>query len=174
MKTLEQLFKYSKPVIRPFVYASEGVAGDVPLMWDAYKKGLFDDIPEDYSMQQFFELTEAMSEEIFETWVLEDKVRGEVVPVGIVLCKTDGWQLEPHIFYFENTTTKIKLRTFAAFLKKTKYRKDIGACIAKVDKSTVKLTNVIEKMGLLKYVGKIWGGRPDGNDYIYSIRCGRR
>ena len=174
MKTIDQLFKYSRPVIRPFVYAGDGVAGDIPIAWDAYKKGLFADLPEDYSMEQFLELSEAMADEVFETWIVEDKVKGEMVPVGVVFCKSDGWQFEPHVTYFDNATTKIKLRTYAAFLKKTKYRKDIGACVAKVDKNTIKLTNVIEKMGLLKYVGKIWGGRPDGNDYIYSIRCNRR
>ena len=174
MKTIDQLFKYSRPIIRPFVYAGNGMAGDVPIAWDAYKKGLFDDLPEDYSMEQFLELTENMADEIFETWIVEDKVGGEMVPVGVVFCKCDGWQFEPHVTYFENATPKIKLRTYAAFLKKTKYRKDIGACVAKVDKNTIKLANVIEKMGLLKYVGKIWGGRPGGNDYIYSIRCSRR
>jgi hypothetical protein len=174
MKTINQLFKYSRPVIRPLVYAHDGIAGDVPLLWDAYKKGLFPDLPEDYEISEFYALTESMGEEIFETWIVEDKVRGEVVPVGVVFCKCDGWQFEPHVTYFDNATVKIKLRTYAAFLKKTKYRKDIGACVARVPKNTIKLANAIEKMGLLKYVGKIWGGRPDGNDYIYSIRCSRR
>ena len=174
MKLIEQLFKYSRPVIRKFEYYSDGKAGDVPIAWDAYKKGLLKDLPEDYTMEQFLELTESMDEEIFETWIIEDKVHGQVVPVAIVFCKTDGWQFEPHVVYLENATPKIKLRTYAAFLKKTKYRKDIGAWVARVDRSTVKLTNVIEKMGLLKYVGKIWGGRPNGNDYIYSVRCNKR
>ena len=174
MKAIDQLFKYSRPVIRPFVYAGNGIAGDIPVLWDAYKKGLFDDLPNDYSMEQFVELSETLRDELFETWIVEDKVKGEMVPVGVVFCKCDGWQFEPHVTYFENATMKIKLRTYAAFMKKTKYRKDIGACVARVPKNTIRLANAIEKMGLLKYVGKIWGGRPGGNDYIYSIRCSRR
>ena len=62
-----------------------------------------------------------------------------------------------------------------AFLKKTKYRKDIGACLIRVEKKMTNLCNKLEEMKLLEYVGKIWGGSPSGNQYLYSIRCsGRR
>ena len=167
------LFKYSKPIIRHFNPISEDNPGDVPYIWDAYKKGIFD-LPEDLTMDEFVEFTDAFQQEIEEMKIIEDKVDGEVVPVGLIVGKNDGWLLEPHVLWFGNATPRIKYRVWVGFLKNTKYRKDIGACLIRVAKKDVDFTNRLEKMGLVEYVGKVWGGRPSGNEYLYSIRCGRK
>ncbi len=170
----EQLFKSGKPVIRDFKFIEGTDAGDVPYLWDAYKKGVFKDVPEDLTMQEFAEYINDLQDYVQEVWMVEDKVGESMQPVAIVICKSDGWLLEPHVQYFDNATPKAIYRTYAAFMKKTKYRKDIGACLVRVEKNSVNLANRIEKMGLLQYVGKIWGGKPSGNEYLYSVRCKRR
>ncbi len=170
MNIAKQLFKHNKPIIREFGFGGS----DIPILWDAYKKGQLEEVPEELSMDQFMELCDEIHDHVYETWMIEDIVKGEMIPVAVVFCKSDGWQFEPHVVYFDTATTRIKLRTYVAFLKKTKYRKTIGVCVVKVPKDTLKLTNKVEEMGLLNYVGKIAGGRPNGNDYIYSVRCNRR
>lgn len=171
------IFKRTRPVIRPFKYPEGDDAGDLPIIWDAYKRGLFDDLPDDFSPAEFVELVEAVRESLFETYIVEDFVHDNLEPVAYLMLKSideKHWQIEPHVVYFENATPRIKLRTYVAFLKKTKYRKDVGACVVRVPKDTTKLANKVEEMGLLEYVGKIWGGRPGDNDYLYSLRCQRR
>jgi len=172
-KETHNLFKFSKPVIRPFE-APGDTAGDMPVVWDAYKKGTFKDMPTDLTMEEFLNFSLEMQREIAEMWIVEDKIGEDVVPIALIVCKNDGWVLEPHVQYFDNATPKTILRSYAGFMKKTKYRKDIGACLVRVEKNTLNLVNRIEKMGLLEYVGKIWGGRPSGNEYLYSVRCGRK
>ena len=179
MNPVKQLFKFSKPVIRNFEYPDleNGKAGDLPLLWDAYQRNQLPDMPENIDMQVFVEIAEEMRMQLFEVNVVEDKVGEEYQPIAFVFVKnasSDGWQIEPHVTYLDNATPRHKLRSYVAFLKKTKYRKDVGACVLRVNKETTKLANRAEKYGLVEYVGKIWGGRPDGNDYLYSVRCNRR
>ena len=168
------LFKHSKPIIRPFKFIKEGDLGDMPYLWDAYKKDLIEDLPKDISMEDFVGAIDEAQDIIQEMWTLEDKVKGTVKPIGVVTCKNDGWQLEPSVQYYDTATPRTVLRSYIAFLKKTKYRKDIGACVVKAEKKGINLANKAQKLGLLEYVGKVWGGRPSGNEYVYSVRCGRR
>lgn len=174
MSKTDRLFKNGKPVIRDFKFIEGDDAGDVPYIWDAYKKGLVDELPENLEMEDFIEFVELLLERSQEAQIVEDKVNGDMQPVAAVFCRSDGWQLEPHVQYFDNATPKSILRTYAAYLKKTKYRKDIGACLVRVGRDTVNLANRVEKLGLLQYVGKVWGGKPDGDEYLYSVRCKRR
>ena len=168
------LFKKNKPVIREFKTVSEGDPGDLPYLWDIYRKGKLVDLPENLTMEQFLETSETILELVSEAWVIEDFVDDVLKPVVFVFCKSDGWILEPYAIYLDNATPRSVLRTYVGFIKKTKYRKDIGACLVRVDKDSTKITNKIEEMGLLEYVGKVWGGAPHGNQYLYSVRCGRR
>ena len=167
------LFKNSKPIIRDFVPIGE-TAGDVPYIWDAYKKGIFGEIPDNLSMAEFIEFSNEFQLSIEEMNIVEDKINGEVVPVGLIVAKNNGWVLEPHILWFDNVTKKAVYRIWVGFLKKTKYRTDIGACLIRVEKQDRNFLNHLETMGLIEYVGKIWGGRPHGNEYLYSVRCGRK
>ena len=167
------LFKHSKPIIRPFEQVGETV-GDIPYIWDAYQKGLFEDMQTGLTMEEFLDFANDIVGEVEEIWIVEDKINGEMVPIAIVLCRNDGWLLEPHVQYFDNATPRSILRSYVGFMKKTKYRKDIGACLVRGEKKNLTLLNRIEKMGLIEYVGKIWGGSPRGNQYLYSLRCGRK
>jgi len=177
MNPVKQLFKYSKPVIRKFEYPDleAGKSGDVPLLWDMYKTGQLEDMPDGIDMDTFLEIVKKMEETLFDANVVEDVVKGELQPIALVFVKNvNGWQVEPHVTYLDIATPRVKLRSYVAWMKKTKYRKDIGACLIRADKAATNLVNRVEKYGLVEYVGKIWGGRKDGNDYLYSVRCNRR
>lgn len=171
--TQKSLFSRGKPVIRPFKGVSEGDPGDIPYAWDAYLKGVFD-IPEGYQMGDFMTLAERLEEEVREFWIVEDWINGELKPVAFIVGEGD-WLLEPHVQFMPEVTPRIIYRVWVAFLKKCKYRKDIGACMVRCEKNIINLANRMVKLGLLEFVGKVWGGSPDGNLYLYSVRSyGRR
>lgn len=170
----KRLFKKNRPVIRPLEFYDGENAGDIPLLWDAYQQGILEGLPPGVTMEDFLEYTDEMNIQLPEAYIIEDYVNDELKPLGIVLCKSDGWQLEPHVIFLPGSTARTVLRAFTAFLKKTKYRKDIGACLVRVEKAGTAIANKMEECGLLEYVGKIWGGSPLGNQYLYSIRCQRR
>jgi len=171
---MNDLFKFNRPVIRKFKGINGEDAGDLPYIWAAYQDGCFDEIPEGLEMGAFVDFAEDIMNYVKETWIVEDYVNGSLLPVGFVVCKGTDWQLEPHVQYFTNASPRNILRTYVAFLKKTKYRKDIGACLVRVNDASKNLANRVERYGLLEYVGKVWNGLPTGNEYLYSIRCSRR
>lgn len=163
------LFKYSKPIIRRFEPVGE-TAGDVPYIWDAYQKGLIKDIPQDLGMEEFMEMANELYHSL-EMEIVEDNIHGEVVPIGLIYTKNNGCLIEPHVVWFDNATPRAIYRSYVGYLKRTRYRKDIRACLIRVDNRYTKFLNRLEKLRLVEYVGKIWGGRPEGNDYLYSVRC---
>lgn len=173
-KLEKRLFKHSKPVLRDLQPMSEDGPGDIPYLWDAYKKGMLHDVEEGMDMGQFVEWSQGLMEQIPKMWIVEDTIQDELSPVAIIFAGYDGWMLEPHVIHFDRATPRAILRTWVAFLKKTKYNKDVGACLIRVDKKNRALPNRMEKMGLLEWVGKVWGGKPDGNEYLYSMRCAAR
>ncbi len=183
MDLLQEIFKKDRPIIRPFIYPDGNNPGDLPYLWDCYRNGGMADLPENLEIAQFVAIAEILEEQTFETYMLEDNLKNpetgeeQYSPVGVIFVKSidfENWQIEPHVFFFRNATPRIKLRSWVAFMKKTKYRKDIGACVVRVNKEARDMANKVEQAGLIRYVGKIWAGRKDGNDYIYSVRCNRR
>lgn len=166
------LFKNNRPVLRKFVMPNDTNPGDLPYLWDAYQNGLLlDGDNTTMDMELFSGYIMNLLNKVQEVWMLEDFVKKEMTPVAIVLCGNDGWTLEPHVGYFQNATTRIKLRTYVAFLKKTKRRKNIGCCLMRVPQDTRLLCNRIEKMKIIQWVGRVWCGKSDGDEYIYSMRC---
>ena len=171
----EKLFAKSKPVLRHFEPMTQESAGDFPYLWDAYQRGLLVELPSDLDIESFTDYMIGLLDQIPEVWVVEDEVQGEIKPIAFVFCSHDGWIMEPHAVYFDYATPRNILRAYVAFLKKTKWRKDTGACLVRVDQKDRKFVNRIEQMKIgLEWVGKIWGGKPTGNEYLYSMRCSAR
>ena len=165
------LFKRNKPVLRTYVPITDKGAGDAPYLWDAYQKGLIKGTVEGMTMPDFAEYLYEIGQQIPELWIVEDYVKGELKPVAFIYASHDGWLMEPHVIHFDNSTKKIIYRTWVAFLSKMRRNKNTGACLLRLEKDSVNLANHLEKMGLIEWVGKIWGGRPSGNEYLYSMRC---
>ena len=167
------LFKRSKPVLRRYEPITSEGAGDAPYLWDAYQKGLLKETPENMSMADFSEWLFDATDRIPELWIVEDYVKGKLEPVAFIYAIHDGWLMEPHVVHFDNASPRIILRTWVAFLNKTRFSKHTGACLIRVEQDSVNLANKLEQMKILHWVGKIWCGRPDGNEYLYSMRCKR-
>jgi len=172
-KLAKQLFKYSRPIIRPFKLMTLEGPGDVPYLWDIYQKGILTEIPTGMSMEEFAEVSTDIVDNV-DVSTLEDRVDGEFKAIGFMVCRFNGWQIEPHVIFFDNATTRIKLRIWVAIIRKTKYSTKAGSCLIRVENDARKMANRIEKMGLLQYVGRVWGGCPSGNEYLYAMRCARR
>lgn len=168
------LFKRNKPVIRAYQPITDKSPGDAPYLWDAYQKGLLKDVEPNMSMADFAEWLYEVTQQIPALWMVEDYVKGELVPVAFIFAAHDGWTMEPHVVHFDTATPKIIYRTWVAFLKKTKWDKKTGACLLRLEKDSVLLANRLEQMKLIEWVGKVWGGRPSGNEYLYSMRCAAR
>jgi len=173
-KSMPDLFKKNKPVFRKFKDIEGQDAGDTPYLWDAYKSGCLDHFPKDLNMGKFLELMAIIFSRFQEHMIVEDYVDGKLVPIALLVAVNNGWLLEPHVQYFSNASKRCKLRTYVAFTKRTKYRKDIGACLYRVPHDTMIMTNRLEQYGLIEYVGKIYNGQPTGNEYLYSTKCKRR
>jgi hypothetical protein len=170
----KRLFKKNRPVIRKMGFIDEGNTEDSAFLWDLYCKGIMKDVPSDMNMEEFIELLDIIRDRTDEIYIIEDLIGGVYWPIAFVLARSNGWLLEPHVYYSDLATARHKMRSYVAFLKHTKYRKDLGACLVRVDKETTPLANKMEGIGLLEFVGKIWGGMPSGNEYLYSVRCQRR
>lgn len=168
------LFKRNKPVIREFIPLTDKSAGDAPYIWDAYQKGLLKGVELGMTMPDFAEYLYEITQQIPLLFIVEDYVRGELTPVAFIYAMHDGHLMEPHVVHFDNATPKIIYRTWVAFLKKTKWDKQTGACLLRLEKDSVNLANRLEQMKLIEWVGKVWGGRPEGNEYLYSMRCAAR
>lgn len=165
------LFKRNKPVLRNYIPVTNTGAGDAPYLWDAYLKGLLKGTEPGMSMADFSEYLYEISQQIPVLLIVEDYIKGELTPVAFIYAAHDGWLMEPHVVHFDNATPKIIYRTWVAFLKKMKWDKKTGSCLLRLEKDSVLLANRLEKMRLIEWVGKIWGGRPTGNEYLYSMRC---
>ncbi|MGI9317949.1 MAG: hypothetical protein ACR2QW_11495 [bacterium] len=168
------LFKRNKPVLRAFIPITDKGAGDAPYLWDAYLKGKLKGVEEGMDMADFAEYLYEIGQQISELWIVEDYIKGNLEPVAFVFASHDGWTMEPHVIHFDNATPKVIYRTWVAFLKKTRGRGDTGSCLLRLEQDSVNLANRLEAMKLIKWVGKIWQGRPSGDEYLYSTRCNAR
>ena len=168
------LFKRNKPVIRDYIPLTDQGAGDAPYIWDAYQKGLLKDVEPGMSMADFAEYLYEITQQIPRLYIVEDYVGGKLTPVAFIFAAHDGHLMEPHVVHFDNASPKIIYRTWVGFLKKMKWDKHTGAVLLRLEKDSVTLANRLEQMRLVEWVGKIWGGRPSGNEYLYSMRCAAR
>ena len=164
------LFKRNKPVIREFIPLTDKGAGDAPYIWDAYQKGLLQKVEPGMDMADFSEYLYEVTQQIPKLWMVEDYVKGELKPVAFIFAAHDGHLMEPHVVHFDNTTPRIIYRVWVAFLSKMRWDKETGALLLRLEKDAVLMANRLEQMKLIEWVGKVWGGRPSGNEYLYSMR----
>jgi len=158
----KRLFKKSRPLVRKHEPSDNG------FLWAAYKQGSFD-LPQDLTQQQFLIAMAKQFGSFHLLWVIEDdnknfrNGRGLVALIGI---KTDGWTYIPSIFFFQWATVKNRLRSFVGFLQMVRYQKDVGVC--RIESLDDKLHR-LKKYGVLYFRGRIPGGSPQGDLFLYSI-----
>ncbi len=168
----DRLFKKSRPFIRPLqVFEGEMPSKDVGLLWVAYQKGSIP-LPKDIVKEEFITALVAAFGIFNSILVVEDDNRkfkdGRGI-IGLILSKTNGWKLEPKAIYFDWATKKNILRSAVAYMQWARYSKDAGVCEVRTINPV--LPKHMIDYGVIRFVGKMPGGNPAGDEYIYSIRC---
>lgn len=166
----DRLFKKDRPVVRPLeIFDGDKYHKDVGILWAAHQRKPFYGYPE-MSQQQFAEYLEDLSK-IKELYMIEDHNKGysDVGPVGAVAVESDGWKIIPHAEFFHWATPRNILRASVSFLQMARYKK-IGCVEVRSVEGSRALFNHCVNHGVLFYNGKIPGGDPRGDEYIYSIR----
>lgn len=161
------LFKKSKPFIRPFEQK------DMWILWAAYKEGSFPVMQQDLEKDIFFqEITKQLLS--YHTLMLVDddckRFKEGRGPVCLIVSRTDGWKIEPHVEFFKWANKQNILRVNVRFFNWIRQNKEIGVCIVRSLKNTVNLFHHVREYGVLNFVGKIPGGDRRGDEYLFSIR----
>ena len=166
----ERLLK-NRPFIRPFqIYDEWNYHKDVAILWAAHQMKPFYAIDPSLSQERFASEIEGISKTT-DLLIVEDdnssfeEGRGPVCLIGV---SSDNWRAEPCAEFFAWSTKKNVLRVTVTFLQWVQYKK-IGVCIVKSLEETKNLFDHCRLYGVLFYVGKIVGGDPRGDEYLYSI-----
>lgn len=156
-KVKRSLRKHSV-VIRPYVDV------DRAILYEAYKDGSFD-MPEGMSYIEFIRFAEEKFSGYNSIWMVIDSEK----PIAVVVIRSDGYVIEPHVEFFNNATPAAILRSTTRFFQWVGTDDSVGACVVKcLDKSKGLFQKMCE-YGMLLYVGKIPNGHPDGDEYLYCI-----
>jgi len=170
-----RLFKQGKPFIRPVqIYNGAGYSKDIGILWTAYKRHPISIFGPGLDQQAFAEKVETLSQKA-DLLFVDDENKGyeDRGPIMFMALYSDGWKAEPYTEFFPWTTPKNKLRASVSFLHWVRYSKEIGVFVVHALKKDIPLLNKCKDYGVLFYSGKIIGGNPDGNEYIFSVRGGK-
>jgi len=171
-----RLFKSGKPLIRPLeIYNGEGYSKDIGILWTAYKRKPFEILGEGLSQEAFAESIESLSQKA-DLMVIDDDNKGyqDKGPVVFLSLFSNGWKSQPQVEFFPWATIKNKLRTSVTFLHWIRYSKEIGVIEIRGLKEDKSLLEKCKDYGVLFYSGKVIGGHPKGNEYIYSVKGRKR
>jgi hypothetical protein len=167
------LFRNGKPTLRQFVsHDGDELGPDMGILWAAYKRGSFD--IKEMDERSFAEFTLASLSRYSTVWIMEDRnngFRSGSGPVCVIGVNSNGWMITPKVFWFSWATKRNKLRCTVAFFQKTRYEKTVGVCEVRTEQDGLKLTqHAIKFVPSLRYVGKIWFGTPNGDQFIFSVK----
>ena len=170
----DRLFKSGRPNIRPLVIEEEGgVGADMKYLWGAYRKGSFPEMG-DLTQEEFTrEILEYLSS-FYAAWIVEDTnyhFPSGYGPIGIILSKFNGWEMEPVFIQFKWITMRNVLKMVVAFFQMARYEKGIGILSINSGEKSFNFFNKISKRyGVLYYVGKIPRGNMGDNKYMFYGR----
>lgn len=167
----DRLFKSSRPNVRPLDFSN---MKDMAILWEAYQRGSFPDLPEDMMKPDFISTMIDVSNNYHMSWMIEDKTSAfadETVPVGMMMAVSNGWELEPHFEGFKWATARNKLRSVAAFLQMMRYDKDVGIVnVYSLKKDKRFFKHLAKNYGVLNYLGLIPHGDARGDRHIFYVR----
>ena len=158
----DRIFRSGKPRIRPMVY------DDIRWLWVAARRQDYDGNPEDFSRE-----TEPLLAAADKLFMLEDSNREfteGVGPVGVVLANYDGWTLAPHVEWFPWATPRNILRCSVGFLQLMKYTHDVGCVKIFATAENAPWFKRLKRYIAINLGGRIPGGRPSGEEYIFYLR----
>ena len=172
----QRLFKHGKPLIRPLeIYNGEGYSKDIGILWAAYKRKPFEIFGQGLSQQDFAESIEQLASKA-DLMVIDDENKGykDKGPIVFLSLFSNGWKSQPQVEFFPWATIKNKLRASVTFLHWIRYSKEVGVIEIRGLKEDKPLLEKCMDYGVLFYSGKVIGGHPTGNEYIYSVKGRKR
>lgn len=168
----ERLFKRGRPFIRPLmIYDGDKYHKDIGILWTAHQKKPFYSISPRIDQHHFADEVIGLAKQA-DLFMAEDDntgYRGRG-PVALILAQTDGWRIEPHMETFPWATGRNILSISIAFLQYIRYSRKVGVCIVRSLDDSVEFFKHCETYGVLHYVGKVHGGDPRGDEYLFSVK----
>ena len=172
----DRLFKYGRPNIRPLDILEEGGIGkDMAVLWGAYRKGGFEQLGE-VSQEDFTQDILKILSPYEWVWIIEDKNYNYPKgygPVGLMVARFNGWEMEPHFQPFPWATPKNKVKSVVSFMQMARYEKGVGVLNVFTgceDKSFFDYLS--KKYKVMYYVGKIHKGGYGDDKYLFYGRGG--
>lgn len=169
----DRLFKSSRPNVRPLeLFADNGYGKDMAILWAAYKKDSFSDMPE-MDQEEFGEFITDMVSGYNNGWIVEDSnsnFSDGSGAIALVLAAQNDWELEPHFEKFTWATPRNILRGAVSFLQMMRYSKDVGIVNLYSLKKSKHLFDHLTEYGVARYVGRVPHGDFRGDRYIYYTR----
>ena len=166
----DRLFKASRPNVRPLDFSNPT---DMGVLWLAYQQNSFD-MEEGLNKEQFINAMLDIAEYYDFGWMIEDATQAfseGKAPVGVMMAKSDGWELEPHYENFAWSSARNRLRAVAAFLQMMRYDKDVGVVnVYSLKKDKRFFKHIAKNYGLLNYLGCIPHGDYRGDRHIFYVR----
>ena len=172
----KQLFRTTiqypeRPHIRPFTH------DDLWILWGAYDLGSFPALKRGMQRKEFEACVMSAVLKHQASLLIEDNLsnfsksskRGAV---GFISIKSDGWKIEPWVDFFAWASPRRKLRACVAFFQWCKNTKEAGVCVVTVPKNSIPLMDKMKNFVPLFPIGRIPFGSPDGDQFMYSIKCG--
>lgn len=170
----DRLFKTSRPNVRPLDFSN---ISDMGILWAAYERGSFPDLPEDMEKTEFVNVMLDLAEHYDLGWMIEDTTNAFAegkAPIGVMMAKTDGWEIEPHYENFTWASARNKLRAVTAFLQMMRYDKTVGVIkVHSLTKDKRFFKHLAKNYGVLNYLGCIPHGDYRGDQHIFYVK-GRR
>lgn len=168
----DRLFKSSRPNIREMsLIDQQGYTKDMGILWGAYIQNSFD-MPET-TQEDFAGLMVREINPYQKKWLVEDaniKFSEGYGPIGMMVARYNGWELEPEFISFSWASPRNILRATVSFLQMMRYDKDVGIVNVHSLKKSKDFFNHVSKYGVLKYAAKIPNGDERGDRYIYYVR----
>jgi hypothetical protein len=172
-KQRRDLVLKNRPHIRPIDLNNPK---DIGIAWADYKKGGWL-LPEGLDNEQFIKQFHHVISIFDSVWFAEDdnkafsSGRG---PVSLIVGKTDGWRVEPHVHHFGWASKRNRLRTLVSLFQMLRHDKNVGVCVVFAEQDTKAFFDKLERYKVLFPSGFVPNGLPTGNSYIYSVKGKRR
>ena len=135
--------------------------GDLPYLWAAYRKGMFDRsvFPEGMARSAFVErLTDALSMRD-EVYVGEAQTARGRIPVGVIVVNFyGGWTL-PHVDWFPWSSDRNKLEVAARFIETMRRTREVVIVTSEID---VPFYERLAKYKIVRRAGTLHAGYGEG------------
>lgn len=166
----ERVLKRDEPRVRPLEDK------DAWVLYAAYDLGSFPKMPKGMKPAEVFAAIRAWRERHSSVVIIEANhkyFRERRGPVAMVTIDNFGWQIEPQVDFFFWATPRQRLSAVVGFLHMTRWSREVGVCVVRVEEKDKDFCEHLYKYDLLRPLGKLPNAREEGSEHIYFLK-GRR